>query len=137
MLLVQRKDVGGRQCKTDLIRRDLFRQPVNGVELRHRLLVGVVKTFGCQRALADVNDHERHVHAAFDHLGQIDLRRQAHLVIAIRREVRRLDVVVSVERDNTFVNAFGFGNQRGLAALRSSCLRRTLPDRDLREQADR
>ena len=84
VLFVQREDVGGRQRQADVVGRDFFRQAMNGVELRDRLPVGVVITFRRQRALADVDDHERDIHAAFDHLRNIDLRREAHGVVAIR-----------------------------------------------------
>ncbi len=79
-------------------------KPMNRVELRHRLPVGAVKAFRRQRALADVHDHERDIHVAFDHLRQIDLRRQAHGVVAIRREIRRLDIVMSIELEDPVVN---------------------------------
>ena len=104
ILLVQCQDVGRRQRQADVVGCDLFRQAMNGVELRDRLPVRAVKPFRRQRALADVNDHERDIHVAFDHLRQIDLRREPHLVIAIRREVRGLDIVVSVELDDAVVN---------------------------------
>ena len=102
---MQREDVGRRQRQADVVGRDFFSQAMNGVELRDRLPVCAVIPFRRQRALADVNDHERDIHAAFDHLRQIDLRREAHGVVAIRREVRGLDIVVSVELEDAVVNA--------------------------------
>jgi len=126
---VHRENIGGRESETDIVRGDLFREPVNGVKLRHSLPVGAVIPFRSQRALADINDHERHVHIAFDHFRQIDLRRQAHFVIAVCREVGGLDVVVGVELDHPVVNAFGFGNQRRIVRLR-----RAVPGSDLKKQ---
>ena len=83
--LCKREDVGGRQRQADVVGRDLFGEAMNGVELRDRLPVGAVEALRRQRTLADVDDHERDIHAAFDHLRQIDLRGEAHRVVAIRR----------------------------------------------------
>ena len=54
--------------------------------------------------LADVDDHERDVEAAFLHLRQVHLVGQPHRVVAAAGEVRRIDVVVRVERDHALVN---------------------------------
>ena len=104
VLLVQREDVGGRQGKAHLVGRDLLGEAMDGVELGDGLAVGAVVAFRRQRALADVDDHERDVHAAFHHLRQIDLRGETHLVVAVRREVGGLDVVVGVELEDVGVN---------------------------------
>jgi hypothetical protein len=85
---VPSQDGGRRQCQAHVVGRNLFREAMNGVELGDRLLVRVIVTFRRQRALADEDDHERDIHSAFDHLRQIDLRRQPHFVVAIGREVR-------------------------------------------------
>ena len=57
--LVDAADVGGGQRELDLVGRDLLGQQVDGVELRDRLLVGVVVAFGRQRSLSDIDDEER------------------------------------------------------------------------------
>ena len=72
-------------------------QAMDGVELRYSLSVGIVIPLLRQRALADIRDHERDVHAAFHHLRQVDLRGQAHGVVAVRREIGGLDIVVRVK----------------------------------------
>ena len=81
------------------------------VKLGNRLVVRVVITFGTQGPLANVNDHEGHIHSAFDHLRQVDLRREAHRVIAIRREVSRIDIIVRVELDYPIVDRSSFSDQ--------------------------
>ena len=63
-----RGDVGGGERELDLLRRDLLRQVMHRVELRDRLLVGAVVALRRQRPLADVDDEERGVEAAFLHL---------------------------------------------------------------------
>jgi hypothetical protein len=129
VLFVQSEDICGRQRQADTVGSDLFRQAMNGVEFRHRLAIGVVVAFWRQRTLADVNDHERDIRAAFDHLRNIDLGSQAHGVVAIRGEVRWLDIVVRVELEDALVNAFRFGNQRRIVRLRRTC-----PDRYQKQQ---
>ena len=106
---MQGEDVGGRQGEAHVVGRDLFGEAMHGVELGDRLAVGAVKAFRRERALADVDDHERDIHSAFDHFRQIDLRGEAHLVVAIGGEVGGLDIVVSVELQDAAVNQFGFG----------------------------
>ncbi len=128
---MQCQHIGRRQRKTDVVRRNLFREAMNRVELRDGLPVCVVKPFRRQRTLADVDDHERDIHVAFHHLRQIDLRGEAHFVVAIRGEVRRLDIVVRVELEDPVVNDFGFGDQCRIIGLR-----RAGPGRDLEQQAD-
>ena len=105
------RDVGGGQRELDVVRGDLLRQTVDRVELRDRRLVravvsGRLKRVGHLRRirLADVHDHERDVQAAGLHLRQIDLSGQVHRVVARTREVRQVDVVVRVERDDALVN---------------------------------
>ena len=84
--------------------RDLLRQVMHRVELRDRLLVGVVVALRRQRPLADIDDEEGGVEAAFDHLRQVDLRLEALRVVLLPREVVGIDVVVGVERDHAIVN---------------------------------
>ena len=79
---------------------------MNGIEFRDGLPIRIVVTLRRERALTDVNDHERNIHAAFDHLRDIHLRRQAHGVVALCREVRRIDIVVRIELDDAIVNQF-------------------------------
>ena len=79
-----------------------------------RLTVGVRIALGRERPLPDVHDHERDVHAAFDHLRQVDLGREPHRVVALRRKQARLDVVMRVELDHSIVNASRFRNHRAL-----------------------
>jgi len=73
--------------------------------------------FGRQRALADVDDEERDVEAAFLHLRNVDLRRQPLRVIAFGREVGGIDVVMRVERDHAIVNCPRASDQLRLAGL--------------------
>src|SRR5262249_48005770 len=51
---------------------------------------------------------------AFDHLWQIHLRGQAHGVIAVRCEVRRVDIVVRIELDHIVVNLLRLGDERSV-----------------------
>ena len=118
VLLVQGEDVGRREREAHVIGRDLFGEAMHGIELRDRLAVGAVKAFRRERALADVDDHERDIHAAFDHFRQIDLRGETHFVVAIGREVGGLDIVVRVELEDAAVNQFGFGEQCRVVGLR-------------------
>ena len=108
------RHVGRGQRQLDLSGRDLLRQVMHGVELRDRLLVGAVVAFGRQRALADVDDEERGVEAAFLHLRQVDLRVEALGVVLLPREVVRVDVVVRVERDHAIVNGARLLDERGI-----------------------
>ena len=107
-----------------------FRQPMNRVELRHRLPVRIVISFRRQRPLADVDDHERNIHAAFHHLRNIHLGRQTHCIVTVRREIARLNIVVRVEREDTRMNASGFGNECRIVRLS-----RTRADCQLKQQA--
>ena len=115
---MKRQNVGRRQRQADVVGRDFLCESMNGVELRDGLAIGSVKPFRCEWTLAHVHDHERDIHAAFDHLRQIDLRGEAFGVVAIRCEVGRLDIVVSVELQHVAVNQFGFGNQSRVVLLR-------------------
>ena len=72
---------------------------MNSVELRHRLLVGIVISGRRQLALADVHDEENGIEPAADHLREIDLVAEVLGVIPLLREVVRTDVGVRVERD--------------------------------------
>ena len=62
---------------------------MNGIELRDRLLVGVVEAFRRERPLADVDDEEGGVEPAGDHLGQVDLVAEVLRVVAFGGEVGR------------------------------------------------
>ena len=108
------RHIRGGERQPDLVRRDLFRQPVHRVELRHRLLVGAVVALRRQRALADVDDEEGGVEPAFDHLRHVDLRLEALRVVLLAREVVRIDVVMRVERDHAIVNGARLLNERGI-----------------------
>ena len=77
------RHVGGRQGQLDLVGRDLLGQPMDGVELGDRLLVGLVVARWRELTLADIDDEERGVEAALDHLRQVDLRRQVLRVVAL------------------------------------------------------
>ena len=84
-LLGDPRHVGRRERKADLLRRDLFGQPVHGVELGDRLLDRPSCRSPSGRAadpLPDVDDQERDVEAALLHLRQVDLRGQALRVVA-------------------------------------------------------
>ena len=119
-------DVCGRQRQPDLVRRNVFRQAMNRVEFGDGLPVGIVVAFRRERPLADVDDHEGDIHVALDHLRQINLRRQTHRVIAFRRELARLDVVVRVDLDHAIVNPFRFCDQCGFRGWGAGRLRRDL-----------
>ena len=83
--LVDPPDVGGGQRQLDLVGRDLFGQQMNGVELRDRLLVGVVVAFWGERALPDIDDEEGRIETARHHLRQVDLVAEVLRVVAFRR----------------------------------------------------
>ena len=128
---MQGEHVGRRQRQADIVRGNLFSQPMDGIELRDHLLVGVVVTFWRQRPLAHVGNHERDIHAAFHHLGDVHLRGEAHGVVAFRREVGGLNIVMGIQFQNAAVNLFGFGDQCRVVRLGGAgawC--------DLDEQAD-
>ena len=74
------------------------------LELGHRLLICIVVTLWRERALPDVDDEEGGVEAAFNHLGEIDLRVEALRVVLLPREVLGIDVVMRIERDDALVN---------------------------------
>ena len=118
-------DVGGRQGELDLVRRDLFREAMNGVELGDRRAVGALvsgrEASGLRGSLPDVDDEERDVEAAFLHLRQVHLRRQPHGVVAVGREVLRIDVVVGVERDDAVVDGAGPCRQILLRVRHRTC----------------
>jgi hypothetical protein len=63
-------------------------------------------------ALADVDDEEGGVEAAFDHLGQVDLRVEPLGVVLLGGEVGGRDVVVRIERDHPIVNGARLFHQR-------------------------
>ena len=109
-------DVGGGQREFDRVGRDLARQPVNGVELRLRLAVGVGVALRRQRPLADIDDEESRIEPASHHLRQVDLGRQVLGVVAFRREIERIDVDVRVERDDALVNRPGARDEAGVRA---------------------
>ena len=84
-------DVGGGERQLDVVRRDLLRQVMDGVELRDGGLVGAIVTGRLKRVgdlrrirLADVDDHERDVEAALLHLRQVHLIGEPHRVVAFR-----------------------------------------------------
>jgi hypothetical protein len=108
----------GVSARPILSGRQRLGQSMNGVKLRNRLLIRAVEALRRQRALAHVHDHERHVEPAFDHLGQIHLRGQAHRVVAVGREIAGTDVVVRVHRDDTLVDRPGSRDERRIRLLR-------------------
>ncbi len=110
------RHIRGGQRKADLFGRNLAGQVLDRVELRHRLLVGAVVTCGRQRALADIDDEEGSVEAAFDHLRQVDLGVEPLGVVLLTREVVRIDVVVGIERDYAIVNRARLLQQGGVGA---------------------
>ena len=97
-------DVGGGERQLDLVGRDLLGETMDRVEFRDCLLVSAVVALGGERTLPDVDDEERRVEAAGSHLRQVDLIAEILRVVALRREVGDVDVVVRVERDDPFVN---------------------------------
>ena len=96
--------VGGGERELNLVGRDLLGQSMDGVELLDRLLVGVGVALRRQVTLPDVDDEEGGIEPTLDHLGQVDLRRQVLRVVACRREVVGVDVVVRVESNHPLMN---------------------------------
>ena len=110
--------VVGGQRESDTIRRDLIGETVDRVELRNRLGVRVRVTLLRERALADVHDHPRHVEPTRLHVGKVDLSAQVGRVVALGREVRRIYVVVRIERDDPLVDAASTSDEVGLTLNR-------------------
>jgi hypothetical protein len=61
--------------------------------------------------LADKNDEEERVQAAFDHLREVELSIQPFRVISFADQIRRFEVDVRVDGDDLFVNGAGFVHQ--------------------------
>ena len=134
--------VGRGQGELDVVRCNLLRQVVNRVELGDGRLVGAVVSGRLKRVghlrrilLADVHDHEGDVEAALFHLRQVHLCGEPHRVVARSCEVRRVDIVVGVERNHPFVNAARAGDEI-LLALRRTCDTRDDERRDERESGN-
>ena len=89
--------VVGRVSDLDLVGRLLFRQPVDGPELVHGVLVSGRVAGIIQIALPRVHDEPGHIKAARIHLGQGDLGGEVHRVVLFLGEVLGVDVVVGVE----------------------------------------
>jgi len=97
-------NIGRRLRELDLLRRNLLGQPVDRVELRDRLPIGVGIAGWRQRPLRHLNHEEGDVETAVAHLRQVRLRHKTTGVVALRCEVRRLEIDVRVDRQYAPVN---------------------------------
>ena len=106
--------VGGRQRQLDLFRRNLLRQPVHRIKLRHRLAIGVRVARRRQRPLRHLHDEEGHVEASVSHLRQVRLRHKTTGVVAGGGEMGGLEIDVRVDRQHSLVDRTRPGHKRGI-----------------------
>ncbi len=88
----------------DLLRAELLRQPVDRLELRHRVGLRLLVVLRRPLRLADVDDEEGGVEPALAHLGDVDLPLEPLAGIdLLGGEVER-DVVVRVDGEHALVD---------------------------------